>query len=493
MLNQQQKLMISKYQELYDILIPSDHILRQIKELVDFSFIIAEVERNYSASMGRSAEDPIEMFKYLMLKDMYELSDRDLLKRTLTDMAFKFFLDLAPEETNLIHATTLTKFRNLRLKDEDLLDRLIQKTVQIAIEKGIQMGNTLIVDATHTRARYHQKSIEEVLLVRAKKLRKEVYRIDESMKNHFPKKLENPSLDEVTEYCEQVVQVVENHQGLCLRDSISKRLNYLKEGLEDTAIALAEVGDAEARVGHKSADDPFFGYKTHISIATNRLITAATITTGEKPDGPELQELIEKTEKNGMDVEEVIGDTAYSGKDNLKYTQDNDIALISKLHPIISHGTREKEDRFMFNKDADLFVCPAGHLATRKARTGKKNEKKNQKMTYYFDVEKCKVCPQREGCYKEGSSTKTYSISLKSKLHEQQKVFQETDYFKDQYRQRYMIEAKNSELKHRHGYDVAISSGLFGMRIQGAISIFSVNIKRILTLLREEKYNGAEK
>ncbi|MFT9495258.1 transposase [Anaerosolibacter sp.] len=114
-------------------------------------------------------------------------------------------------------------------------------------------------------------------------------------------------------------------------------------------------------------------------------------------------------------------------------------------------------------------------------------------MTCYFDVEKCKVCPQREGCYKEGSRTKTYSVSLKSKLHEQQKVFQETDYFKDQYRQRYMTEAKNSELKNRHGYDVAISSGLFGMRIQGAISIFSVNIKRILTLLQEEKYNGTEK
>lgn len=71
---------------------------------------------------------------------------------------------------------------------EDLLNCLIQKTVQIAIEKGIQMGTTLIADATHTRARYHQKSMEEVLLDRAIKLRKEVYRIDESMKNHFPKK-----------------------------------------------------------------------------------------------------------------------------------------------------------------------------------------------------------------------------------------------------------------------------------------------------------------
>ena len=46
-----------------------------------------------------------------------------------------------------------------------------------------------------------------------------------------------------------------------------------------------------------------------------------------------------------------------------------------------------------------------------------------------------------------------------------------------------MIEAKNSELKHRHGYDVALSSGLIGMQMQGALTIFTVNIKRIIKLM----------
>lgn len=78
------------------------------------------------------------------------MSDRDLINRTCTDMAFKYFLGLAPEETNLIHPTTLTKFRRLRLKGENLLDKLIQKTVEIAIANTIDMGDTLIVDATHT-------------------------------------------------------------------------------------------------------------------------------------------------------------------------------------------------------------------------------------------------------------------------------------------------------------------------------------------------------
>jgi len=63
-----------------------------------------------------------------------------------------------------------------------------------------------------------------------------------------------------------------------------------------------------------------------------------------------------------------------------------------------------------------------------------------------------------------------------------QAAFQETDYFKTKSKERYKIEAKNSELKHRHGYDVATSSGLLSMELQGAMAIFAVNLKRILKL-----------
>lgn len=485
MLKGQQEMLLSKYADLFDILIPKDHMLRQIKELVDFSFVIEQVEKNYSTTHGRGAKDPIRMFKYLMLKDMNELSDEDLVERTRFDMSFKYFLDLAPEEVNLIHPTTLTKFRRLRLKDDEILDKLIMKTIEIALENGIKIGNALIVDATHTHARFNQKSMEEVLLDRARKLRRDVYQVDEAFKGQFPKKLINPTLEEIVEYCEEVVTVVEQAPILSIRENIIQRLNFLKEGLSDTESALSEIGDSEAKTGYKSIDDAFFGYKTHLSMTEERLITAAVITSGEKPDGPELQALIEKSQANGIEVKEIIGDTAYSGRNNLKYGAENDIKIISKLHPFISNGTRKEEDAFTFNKDAGMFVCPSGHLAIRKARTGKKNSRSNQVTTYYFDIEKCKKCIKREGCYKEGAKSKSYSVSIKSQEHLEQNEFQESEYFKNRYRERYMIEAKNSELKNQHGYDIALSSGLFGMRIQGAIAIFNVNIKRILTLMNK--------
>ena len=106
-----------------------------------------------------------------------------------------------------------------------------------------------------------------------------------------------------------------------------------------------------------------------------------------------------------MEVNTVIGDTAYSGSENLRLAEDEEkgFTLVSKLHPAISHGLRKDEDKFDYNKDAGMFVCPAGHMAIRKARQGKKDGKWNQSMSYFFDVEKCKTCSRREGCYKEGA------------------------------------------------------------------------------------------
>ncbi|WP_019412353.1 transposase, partial [Paenisporosarcina sp. TG20] len=228
------------------------------------------------------------------------------------------------------------------------------------------------------------------------------------------------------------------------------------------------------------------GYKTHIAISDER-ITAAIVTTGEKSDGKYLQELIGKSTQTGMEIDTVIGDSAYSEKANIIYAIENEVALVAKLNPILTQGPRKEEDKFEFNKDAGMFVCKAGHLATRKGRTGKKGTNRNQCQTYYFDIEKCKVCPIREGCYKEGAKSKTYSVNIKSMEHTEQEAFQQTTEFKGIAKSRYKIEAKNSELKQGHGYDTASSSGLFGMEIQGATVIFAVNLKRILTLLKEKR------
>lgn len=486
MISNQETLNLSPYMAIYDIVVPKDNMLRQINELVDFTFILEELKSKYCLDNGRNAVPPIRMFKYLLLKSIFELSDVDVVERSKYDMSFKYFLDMAPED-GVIDPSSLTKFRKLRLQDVGLLDMLISKTVDIALEKDLIKSKTIIVDATHTKSRYNQKSPKEFLLEKSKHVRKAVYQFDESMKEKFPSKTTSNEVEVEIDYCQKVIAVVEKETHIAKIPAVQEKLNVLKEVVEDYTEQFNFSTDPDARVGHKTADSSFFGFKTHIAMSDERLITAAILTTGEKSDGKYLQELIEKSRETGMEIETVIGDTAYSERDNIHYAKENELQLVSKLHPQITQGNRAKEDEFEFNKDAGMYVCKAGHMAIRKARTGRKNQGKNQAHTYYFDIEKCKVCPLREGCFKEGAKSKTYSVTIKSTEHKEQEAFQNSEEFKEKAKSRYKIEAKNSELKHRHGYDVATSTGLFGMQMQGAMAIFAVNIKRIMTLMKEDE------
>lgn len=216
----------SQYNALYDILISKDNFWRQMKEMVDFSFVYDLLSDNYSSTMGRTAVDVIRMLKYLLLKQYYKLSDVGLIERTMTDLSFKYFLDYKPEETKLIDPSLLTVFRRERIckyetnekgervkvKDSstELMNQLIGKTVEIALEKGIIKSKVkIIVDSTHTDARFSHISPRQKLINESKKMRKAIYEIDEPMHDKMPKKREASGLlEDEMEYVRELLDVV---------------------------------------------------------------------------------------------------------------------------------------------------------------------------------------------------------------------------------------------------------------------------------------------
>lgn len=483
MLSQQQTLPLSEYSSLYDLIVPQSNLLRKINDLIDFGFIYEELLAKYSSDQGRIAECPIKLFKYLLLKVIYTLSDVDVVERSRYDMSFKYFLEMLPEQ-GVINPSTLTKFRRQRLKDTNLLDLLINKTVSIAVEKGIIRSSSIIVDATHTLSKSNPISAIDVLRERSKQVRKAVYTYQEDWKEKMPTKNDSHDLEQEMTYSKELETLLKASPTISEVPSIKEKLNLLKESIDDIEAQSQGVisKDMDARIGHKSADSSFFGFKTHLAMTEERIITGAVVTSGEKGDGPILPLLIGQSQNNGLAVDTVIGDAAYSGKKNLELAKEKNIQIVAKLNAVISQGTRKKEDEFDYNKDANMFVCPAGYMAVRKAIQGKKNVGENQVITYYFDIEKCKNCPLKQGCYKEGAKSKTYSISIKSEIHQEQIEFEKSEYFKEKSKHRYKIEAKNGELKNVHGYGRAISYGIENMQIQGALTIFAVNLKRILKL-----------
>lgn len=367
MLSEQGNLPLSGYCDLYDIVVPEGHLLRRLNVLCDnFDFIYDELKDKYCMDNGRMASDPRMLFKYLVLKVIYDLSDVDVVAHSRYDMSYKYFLSLAPED-GVIDPSTLCKFRRQRLQDDGILDKLIGRSVRIALDNGLITSRDIIVDSTYTRSRYNPQEPIAALRQRGSELRKAVYDKDEKARDGMPQKYEGDDLQEALSYMDRLVKHVSSLPVSAL-PAVSERLNSLKEAVDDVQDHFDVSKDRDARTGHKTEDSSYFGYKTHIAMSDEGIITSAVVTSGEQDDGRQMQTLIDKSIANGMEVETVIGDGAYSSKENVAQSKAKGISVVAKVNPVVQ-GIRS-DSRFTINKDAGMAVCQAGHMAIRKHAQG---------------------------------------------------------------------------------------------------------------------------
>lgn len=480
--NSQLKLSLSPYQGIYEAIIPENHLLRRIKENIDFSFVNPMLRKQYCEHFGRPAKEPEMMFKLLFLKKLYDLSDETLISSAQTDMAYKYFLDLEPE-AKMIDPSLLTKFRKTRIT-EDILEEMLKETIQQALDKGLIKSGTIIVDSTHTNASVRAQSPTQILRNMSKQLRKEIYKSAYELSEKFPEKPSlEAGLDEEITYTKDLLQTLADGIADCGNQKIQEIAKKMNELIENEQIReIRSKDDKDARFGHKTATSTFYGYKNHIAMTEERLIAGINVTHGGAPDGPELPGLIEKAQKNGIKVTEVIGDMAYVSDDNLE-TCGKEIALIARTNTAVAAAANGRlKEGFCFNKDAGMLQCPAGELATRVEKRAAQNG--NTYLKYVFSKVKCRKCPLRESCHvgKSTSKVRSYGITQVSQKNQERLEFESSEMFKNRLKIRHRIEEKNGELKEAHGLRRADSRGLFAMSLQMYFTAFTANIKRIVKL-----------
>lgn len=483
MIIKQTEMNLSPYLGLYDMIIPKDNFFRMLNELVDFSFVYTHLKENYSEFQGRPAKDIIFMFKILIVKEVYQLSDVNVVDRILYDMAIKAFLGLAPEETDLINPSSLTKFRRTRIKSDELLRLLIKKTVELAIEKNVISSKSIFIDATHSNAKENKKKIATLIENKTKSIRKDLYKIDPSYKKIMPPKPSNPNdIDQQIEYANELISTVKSK--ISVTGNIENDIDLLSEfiiDVEDSKVIEQEKG---AAVGYKTEDQSFYGYKTHAAITEERIITAIEVTPGNCSDGNYLETLIDQSIENGIEVENVVGDGAYSCGKHIELAEKRGINLVAPVNPILTNAMEQTDKKgFIFNKDSNGYICPNGEHSIRSNSKKGKGKYDGNIISYFFDIEKCKTCLLKDGCYKEGASSKSISITITNDIHKNHYDKMQLDENIELRKQRYMIEAKFGELKNVNNYQSARYSGIAGMQLQAGVVVFITNIKRIFKLM----------
>ena len=97
--------------------------------------------------------------------------------------------------------------------------------------------------------------------------------------------IEDNDIEKELDYSKALENCIEKELSISSVPAVKEKLNLLKETIEDTEDNCTMSKDKDAKTGHKSVDSSFFGYKTHIAISEERIITAAVVTSGEKGDG----------------------------------------------------------------------------------------------------------------------------------------------------------------------------------------------------------------
>lgn len=473
----------------YERLLPKEHILLDIRQNLDFSFIDEEIKSFYSDdSRGRPPFAAQIIFKMLFLEFFYCLSDYEVVEQVKTNILFRYFVGLGIDQ-DTPDDTTLVKFR-ARL-GESGFKRLFDRIVEQAKQKGLVKGKLKILDATHIQADAALQGtvnfLRQARKIITKKISTSLPQEAAILKEKFVNedRLFTPSSNE---------QIKE--ELACSREFIKEAKNTLNPDTEEL-LALLETAvnqqqrkadnpgrsepeeiisfiDTDARFGCKSDKKKFVGYKTHVSLdEESNIVTSVRTIGGNRNEGAhqEVENLLEDDAAKDITQEAVCADSLYDSYENRAQIHKKEMRAFipsrTKAGKIKRHI-----DNFIYDREKDTIICPEGYSPISKT-------KQEQGSLYIFSTTQCRNCPNIRNCPTPNGDRIRVFVSNDYRL----KLMDEIPDKLDAFIKRKGIERKFGEVKKWHGLARARYRQRWRVAIQSFMTFSVVNIKRIVTLL----------
>ncbi len=482
----------------FDKLIPEDHYVRQVKALIDFSFVREIVQDAYSPTMGRPAEDPVTMFKLEFLQFHYNLSDREVLKHAQVNVAFRFFLDLSLESKLPSHGL-LSQFRS-RLGLERY-QALFDEIVAQARSHGLVKDRLRLKDATHVIANIAVPStLALIAQIRTRLL--------ESAAAYGPERTAAEQAKAIE--IRQATADLSDRERLLHRVEHLRRITEWADGLrahlgaveaDDTvrarfeqALALAHkvlsdqqakgdklrsVVDPDARRGKHGAF--FDGYLLDVMLdPESELITALEVLPGngaEAADAPVLIEAEEAAHGNTVEALSIDG-VGWPVLRTLAQDLSVEVYVPPPAEPAAT-GFFRAED-FTLDETETVLTCPSGAQTTRRYRNDK-----DTAWRYEFKRSECQGCRLLARCMERLPAH--YGRRLTKNDYQAEydaaRVRAQTPAYAAVRRVHPRIERKLAEIVRYHGGRRSRSRGRWRVRIEYLLRGIVVNVKRMVRLL----------
>jgi transposase len=516
MLTREKKPPLPEFDRLvFEVVVPKDHYLRQVAERIDFEAFWPRLAKAYCLDMGRPAIDPVRMLKIMFLCFHYRLSDRQVMKRTETDMAFRWFLDLGLKEPVPNH-TDGTKFRN-RIGDRRF-KQVFQDLIAQARELGLVKDRLRLKDATHMFADVADvqplqltAQVRERLLQTAEPffadwVHEQQARI-ETLRQTTAEIPDDERLAARVEHLRQMAaELRERVASLPPPSADQENRQRLNRALAVADKLLADRDDPKAKDRLASGIDPdarvgkhgrfYVGYMLDLAIdADSDIITAVNVLPGNGAEAADAVELVQQEEAaQGNDVEAISMDGAGFNGPVLRELTDPDGLNLDVTVPPPTPTERKTfgPERFpltVLDDDSSAeLTCPNGQSTQQRER----NEK-DTGWKYIFKPSQCADCPLREQCLQNPQNQGGRTVIKNDYEAEYRKVEEKakTPEYQETRRTHSKIERKLGEAARHHGARRARYRGLSKVLTQAILTTLVVNVKRIVKLLVQKTSEAA--
>ena len=488
-------------QMVYRTVVPPDHYLRKVLQLVPWDDFYELLAPYYTRDMGRPAESPVLMLKLVYLGYHHNLSDRQVIARAETDLAFRYFLQI-PLHWRLPDPSSLCIFRG-RLGTKGFR-KVFRQVVQTAREHGVVKDRLRIKDATHVIANMALPTALALVAQTRDKLL-------ETAAPFAPLLVEGERIN-----VEMMHDATKTQQPA---ERLAARLAQLREMLV-WADALTAPDDAETNrawqrfvtqrdLAHKILDDQehpkagdrtlsttdpdarcgkhgqwYDGYLIDVSIdADSEIITAINVLPAGGDEAVDAIELIRQEEAaHGNDVQALSIDGVGFNGPMLRELEDPADLNVDTYVPPPQESQTELFTPQDFKEDVERGVatCPAGQTSKYHYR-----DKQKQSTKYVFDATACQACPLRPRCMENPPKRKGRTVCKSDYQVEHQRV--RTKATTPQYaavrREHHKVERKLGEVMNRHGGRQARYRGHWKVLIQQLMACTATNVKRLVRLL----------
>ena len=485
-------------QVVFETLVSPHHYLRRAAELVDFGRLAESTREHYHATLGRPGEDAALLIKLEFLQFHDGLSDREVIKRAQTDVAYRWFLGLALKDP-LPDPSTLCYFRG-RL-GEDGHRNLFQALVTQAREHGLVKDRLRLKDATHVVAAVAiPATLSLVAQVRNRLLaatepfdptrvtgeraRAEVVRsTTESQADDQRLAARIEHLRDILAWADELPRPADAAEGRW-QQFVTQRTIAHK--------VLSDREQPQAGDQTRSAHDPdvrrgkhgafYDGYSLDVLMdPDSELITNVNVLPANGHEAADAAELVRGEEAaQHNDVQAVSIDGIGFDGPVLRDLQDPaglELTVYVPPKPVPESSLFGPDD-FTVDAEQDVATCPAG-------ATSRRGVPAKHARVYRFPLDGCRGCALLSRCMERQSPRQGRSVQKNDYEAEYVAARQQatTPEYAAVRKEHPKIERKLSELVNQHGARKARYRGQPKVLAQGIWTCLVVNVKRMVRLV----------